>query len=346
MNTSDTSSPYSSSNRGSQEIIYTTGSDDIDSGHSGQRHGIFEADYFVEAERTYNSSSWVYRLPVDQEEVMRQDRQHYVMLSALPGLYRGPVEEILQKEGQKRRLLDIGCGTGIWLQEMAELFPDVDCVGIDITPLQHDAQFRNCTFMQVHAPSGLRFLGEKSFDVIHIRGMLHSTDEYAEILSMAYPLLRPHGILLVHEAQMQLHCAWEGFDIHELSPCHTQMSIHLRAAHQHRGIDTTLFSRMEELLRNVGFQGDTIDTYYHYRQGCHDDPASEQGQNEAASTIAFLYATRLIMLEAGVIDEDQFDQLIVGVSEEVYGRSSGTAGPLGAQGVLTPWGYWWAIKAE
>jgi hypothetical protein len=49
--------------------------------------------------------------------------------------------------------MDVGCGTvsldhtvfdesdlaeGIWLAEMAECFPHVDCVGIDITPNQHE----------------------------------------------------------------------------------------------------------------------------------------------------------------------------------------------------------------
>ncbi|OCF74229.1 hypothetical protein I204_04599 [Kwoniella mangroviensis CBS 8886] len=318
--------------------------DEIESRHSGQNTDFSEAAYFVEAERTYNNASWVYRLPADQEEVVRQDRLHYILLGILPGLYRGPVEQILNDRSRRKRILDIGCGTGLWIQEMAELFQHVDCIGIDITPFQHDSQFRNCTFMQVNAPSGLRTFGNGSFDVVHIRQMVHATNDYPSIIREAHRLLRPGGILLVHEPQMQLHSAWEGFGPKDLAPCLAQMISYIEAACRYRGIDTELFGRIDQVLAEAGFDPDGIDVYYHYRHACPDDPQSEVGMNEITHAISFFYAARLMILETGAVGEDEFDRLMPGVLDEVSGRSGGIAGPLGAQGLLSPWGYWWVIK--
>ncbi|WWC62147.1 uncharacterized protein I303_104739 [Kwoniella dejecticola CBS 10117] len=314
--------------------------DEVESRHSGQNLDVSQAAYFVEAERTYNNSSWVYRFPVDQEEVLRQDRQHYVMLGSLPGLYRGPVDDILNDRSRRRRLLDIGCGTGIWLQEMAEIFPHVDY----ITPLQHDTQLRNCTFMQVNAPTGLRVFGEESFDVINMRQMLQSTNEYPSLVNAAFRLLRPGGVLLLHEPQLKLHSAWQGYTVDDLAPYVTRLMAYLEAAHQYRGVDTELWTRMEQLLVETGFDEDAIEVFYHYRQVCPSDPHTEHGANECLNGVNYLYATRLMILECGVTDEDGFDEAFAGSSEEVRGNSSGRAGPLGAQGVLSPWGYWWAVK--
>ncbi|WVF71334.1 hypothetical protein IAT40_006137 [Kwoniella sp. CBS 6097] len=333
--------------------------DNIESRHSASGvNDLAEGEYFVEAERTYNNATWVYRLPADQEEVIRQDRQHYIMLGSLPGLYRGPVEEILNDRSRHRRMLDIGCGTGIWLQEMAELFPHVDCIGIDLMPLQHDHQMRNCTFMRVFAPTGLKIFGDDSFDVIHLRQMLQGTNEYPAILVEVYRMLRPGGIFLIHEPQIQIHSAWEGLSHTDLAPCLSKASRGerqltglseqlvdlLRGAMAFRGISPDLFSGMESALIDAGFEPDSIDTYYHYRQLCADDPSSEDGQNQAINTVSYFHAARLMILESGLTDEDTFDELLAGISDEVCGRSRGRAGPLGGQGILSPWGYWWAIK--
>ena len=34
--------------------------------------------------------------------------------------------------GDRSRVLDLGCGTGVWLSEMAKQFPSTELVGIDL----------------------------------------------------------------------------------------------------------------------------------------------------------------------------------------------------------------------
>nr|XP_019011010.1 uncharacterized protein I206_04317 [Kwoniella pini CBS 10737]OCF49791.1 hypothetical protein I206_04317 [Kwoniella pini CBS 10737] len=321
---------------------YFLNDEGVESRHSGQNLDVSQAPYSVESERAYNNVSWVYRFPADQDEVL--DRQHYVMLISLPGLYRGPVEEILNDSSRPRRLLDIGCGTGIWVQEMAEQFPRVDCIGVDITPLQHDTHLRNCTYMQVNAPDGLRVFGNESFDVVNMRQMIHATDDYPALIRAAYRLLRPGGVLLLHEIQLRFHSAWEGFTVHDSAPGAAQIIEWLDAAHRYRGIDTSLWSRMEDILIEAGFREDATEVYYHTRQICPAELDTEHGANETLNSAGYMYATRLMILECGVTDEDGFDETFAMATEEVRGNSPGRAGPLGAQGVLSPWAYWWAVK--
>ena len=51
--------------------------------------------------------------------------------------YVGPIEEVLNAPSdRKRRVLDIGCGSGIWTIQIADDFPDVEVVGCDLAPIQ------------------------------------------------------------------------------------------------------------------------------------------------------------------------------------------------------------------
>lgn len=52
------------------------------------------------------------------------------------------------------------------------------------------------------------------------------------------------------------------------------------------------------------------------------------------------------MLEAGRMTEEEFDVLAAEASAEFTGHGVGPCGPLGARGILSPWGYWWARKED
>ncbi|WRT66536.1 uncharacterized protein IL334_003495 [Kwoniella shivajii] len=291
--------------------------DDIESRHSAEGTGCNHSAYFVENERSYLKSSLVYRFPVDHEEVIRQDRQQCIFSKSLSGLFRGPAVELAFGPLQWRNL----------------------------APLQHDTNRRNCTFMTVDASTGLHVFADGSFDVIHICQMLHALDSYPALIAHAHRLLRSGGMLLIHEPQLQLHSAYTSFNLVDLSPNLTRMMDYITTAFQYRGVDTDLFSMMDQIIVEAGFHSDLISTHYYYRSACPEDPESDLGQHEILNVISFAYATRYMILESGVTDEDDFDNLLSGLSDEVRGRSTGRAGPLGAQGVLSPWGYWWATKS-
>lgn len=56
----------------------------------------------------------------------------------LQGRWFGPVDQLLNQptpDGRRRRVLDVGTGTGVWVREMASIFPGVDFVGLDVVPV-------------------------------------------------------------------------------------------------------------------------------------------------------------------------------------------------------------------
>ncbi len=46
-----------------------------------------------------------------------------------------------------------------------------------------------------------------------------------------------------------------------------------------------------------------------------------------------------MIFEAGGVSDDELDEIRKGILKEIRGQSSGIAGLLGAQGLLSPWGY-------
>ncbi|HVB59579.1 MAG TPA: hypothetical protein VNE61_00170, partial [Ktedonobacteraceae bacterium] len=63
-------------------------------------------------------------LPGSRQEIDRLDLQHYLLRYVLKGNYLAPI-------AQPARILDVGCGTGCWISEMALEFPQAELVGVD-----------------------------------------------------------------------------------------------------------------------------------------------------------------------------------------------------------------------
>lgn len=77
--------------------------------------------------------SETYYLPSDEEEWGRLDRQHIAVLVGLGSLYPVPdtVRAILTpQDGVDKRVLDLGCGTGVWYSA------SLSCPSICLTVIQ------------------------------------------------------------------------------------------------------------------------------------------------------------------------------------------------------------------
>ena len=73
-----------------------------------------------------------YVMPTDLEEMNRLDLQHYMLGYALHGNYAAPISH-------PRSILDVGTGTGRWVREMAQTFPQADVIGVDVNLPPADA---------------------------------------------------------------------------------------------------------------------------------------------------------------------------------------------------------------
>ncbi|KAG8904913.1 hypothetical protein FRB99_001011 [Tulasnella sp. 403] len=168
--------------------------------------------------------------PADEEENERLRTIHTVTQAVLGSNYFGPVDRVLAKptrDGRRRRVLDIGAGTGSWVRDMAKQFPSVDFFGIDIVAVPPDLQSSSSSGGSLLRTSGLlrntydsddevaelpnvRFergdvtMGinhpDGEFDVVHCRNVLTvAVPDYVETIREFTRVLRSSGLLLLAE---------------------------------------------------------------------------------------------------------------------------------------------------
>lgn len=64
-----------------------------------------------------------------------KDTQHVLLKMLIGGNYLGPVKQVLGGVG-KRSVLDVGCGSGSFVLDMAKEFPNAQIFGCDVAPMQ------------------------------------------------------------------------------------------------------------------------------------------------------------------------------------------------------------------
>ncbi|GKU04899.1 unnamed protein product [Fusarium langsethiae] len=101
-------------------------------------------------------------------------------------LYQAPIGKSPQN------ILDVGCGTGIWAIDMADLHPSAEVVGVDLSPIQPNFVPLNCRF-EVDDINKEWTYAENKFDFIHIRYMTGTVPNWKELLEKAQRHLKPGG---------------------------------------------------------------------------------------------------------------------------------------------------------
>lgn len=144
----------------------------------------------------YEDGNPVYPLPGDEYEENRQNVQHYLLRFVFQANYTAPVRDFLERGGA--RVLDAGCGTGIWSVEMARDYPNSEFIGTDIAPsftkLQEMAP-QNCHF-QFANTMDLPF-PDDTFDYVFQRlaWTCYRDYEWPKVISELLRVVKPGGWL-------------------------------------------------------------------------------------------------------------------------------------------------------
>ncbi|KAF3491271.1 uncharacterized protein GIQ15_00788 [Arthroderma uncinatum] len=151
---------------------------DMDGGALGNH---VQADTFPSYEengRLYHGfRRGMYMYPCDENEQDRLDLFHRVLCVARkeilhspnikipPSLLRNPT--FLHDQGP--RILDLGCGTGIWAIDIAKKYPHAYVLGIDLAPMQPTNRPPNCEFQSPRDYESPWLLGENSKVFAHLK---------------------------------------------------------------------------------------------------------------------------------------------------------------------------------
>ncbi|OKL62917.1 hypothetical protein UA08_01993 [Talaromyces atroroseus] len=154
--------------------------------------------YKYENGRRYHSfRDGEYLLPNDEREQERLELLNHIFRMLLSGeLCRAPIDN-------PTRVLDFGTGTGVWAIDFAEVFPQAEVLGTDLSPIQPSWFPSNCRFEVDDAESEWLY-GNKPFDYIHGRGMTGGIGDWRKLIRQAYDNLRPGGWLELQEYETEI----------------------------------------------------------------------------------------------------------------------------------------------
>lgn len=158
-------------------------------------------DYPIENGRRYHRfHEGSYVLPNDEVE-MERERLHYELLRLVMGNrdYFAPLSN-------PQHILDIGTGTGQWVMEMAELFPNCRITGTDLSPIQPQSVPPNVHFLVDDAAEEDWLYPLNSFDYIHTRMMCGTLEDFREVIKKSFKYLKPGGWMECQDYMMKLYC--------------------------------------------------------------------------------------------------------------------------------------------
>jgi SAM-dependent methyltransferase len=137
-----------------------------------------------------------YYLPNDENEQARLDMLHHIFVLVLDGaLCRAPVF----RHNQSQRVLDLGCGTGLWCIQFADDFPESLVLGTDLSPIQPNWVPPNCRFYVDDIESEWTYSPMEHFDYIHGRALCGAIGDWPRLFTQSLTNLKPGGWIEMQE---------------------------------------------------------------------------------------------------------------------------------------------------
>ncbi|KAF2458167.1 methyltransferase LaeA [Lineolata rhizophorae] len=147
----------------------------------------------------------IYLFPCDEAEKDRMDIYHKLFLVARrEQLHQAPITRV---PWDHNRILDLGCGTGIWAIDMADKYQEAEVVGLDLVNIQPEKIPPNLRFRIPRDIEGPWSLGEDSWDMIHLRMACGSITSWPELYQKIFLHLKPgYGWIEQVEIDLEPRC--------------------------------------------------------------------------------------------------------------------------------------------
>lgn len=166
----------------------------------------------------------IYMYPCDDQEQERLDIFHKLFSVARKDcLYNVPLDLLSNPAEARPRILDLGCGTGIWAIDVAKRYPKGYILGVDLAPIQPSNGPPNCEFQAPRDYESPWMLGEDSWDMVHLQMGCGSVSNWPNLYRKVFAHLRPGGYFEQVEINFEPH-AYGGFNAdHPLNQWYTEV---------------------------------------------------------------------------------------------------------------------------
>ncbi|KAG6846091.1 hypothetical protein H0H87_006455 [Tephrocybe sp. NHM501043] len=272
--------------------------------------------------RAINNYSEVYRLPADDEELDRLDQQHEMFKECL-GNYPTPMLDIMVDDvpGERKAVLDLGCGSGGWILDVARDFPDCQAVAVDLVPMQSlvSTMPPNCRSEVDDINLGLEhFYGD--FNVVHAQLISSGIKDYANLLDQATKVLRPGGLAIFVEWDFDAYtvdCERIKLSTHEIrEPWWPRWLAFCKIAIKESGGEVDAADNLREWMSNHPALEDLVyeEFWMPVSAWPEDDFMKRMGATMGDDICAFLKSGRPLLLGSGVpesiVDEMQHNATV------------------------------------
>ncbi|PHZ11524.1 S-adenosyl-L-methionine-dependent methyltransferase, partial [Rhizopus microsporus ATCC 52813] len=146
-----------------------------------------------------------YWLPKDEEEQMRLTGQHYAFKSLFEGNVLPSVTSALDFQ-KGINILDVGCGSGVWIMDMVQEYPNCTYHGCDIDDITYkNVDVKQFTFSKGNVIKGLPY-EDNTFDFVHMRFFVLALreDEWPTAIKELIRVTKLGGMIQISEFGFQL----------------------------------------------------------------------------------------------------------------------------------------------
>lgn len=231
------------------------------------------------------------------QSIRLMDRQHRQFQHMMQGNFLAPLAD-------PQAILDIGCGNGRWVMEVAAHFSAARVVGIDIAnPAPFVSLGRgleavppNVSFMQGDALAGLSF-PDAHFDLVHVRLLQPAIPAQAwlPLLRELTRITRPAG--WVESLEMLPYAVQQGEGMARIVTWYGDLL-------RRHAIDPMLALKIPQLMKDAGLTAVTTREFKPVQQV---NPSQDELRESREGSIAFIDEIRDAIIQADIAKEKAFD---------------------------------------